>query len=72
MSTTYTPNLSTALPGQAVGAPVHLPYILLCNQGERWCGWVRTANTQKQFLEYAADKRRHEEHCQGGLIVVSG
>ena len=70
--TAYTSSASLALPGQIVGAPVRLPCVMLCTQGERFCGWKRTANTQRQFVEMAAEKRQHEQNCQGGLIVVGG
>jgi len=70
MATTYTANPSGILPGQVVGTPItHLPWIFLCCQGERHCGWVKVANTPKQVVEVMAAKRRHEEGCQGGLIV---
>lgn len=73
MPVTYTPSPSSALPGEVVGPPVRLPCILVCNAGDgtRICGKVWTANTRQQFAEMAAAKRRHEERCGGGLIVVS-
>ena len=70
MPTNYTPNLSASLPGQVAGAPVRLPAVLLCTSGEVFCGKVWTANTRQQFVEKAAEKRRHELDCQGGLVVV--
>jgi len=70
LSTHYTPHPSTALPGQVVGAPIRLPYVMLCQSGEVFCGKTWVANDQRQFVEKAAEKRRHEENCGGGLIVV--
>jgi hypothetical protein len=72
LPTNYSSSPSLTLPGQVLGAPVRLPAFMCCTQGERWCGWKRTANTQKQFVEMAAEKRRHEQDCLGGLIVVRG
>jgi len=71
MPTSYTPNLSASLPGQIAGAPVRLPALLCCTSGEVFCGKTWTANTREQFVEKAAEKRRHELDCQGGLIVAS-
>ena len=72
MPTSYTPNASESIPGQVTGAPVRLPAVLACTSGEVFCGRVWTANTREQFVEKAAEKRRHEMDCQGGLIVVGG
>ena len=72
MPTNYTSSAGLAMPDQVVGAPVRLPAILCCTSGEVFCGKTWTANTQKQFVEKAAEKRRHEQNCQGGLIVVRG
>lgn len=70
MPTSYTPSPSSVLPEQVVGAPIKLPCVLLCQAGEVFCGWKRTANDRKQFAEYAAERRKHEEGCGGGLIVI--
>jgi hypothetical protein len=70
LSTHYTPHPSTALPGQVVGAGIRLPAVLCCTSGEIFCGKTWVANTHRQFVEKAAEKRRHEEACGGGLIVV--
>lgn len=70
MPTSYTPSLSEALPGQIAGQPVRLPAVMLCTSGEVFCGKVWTANTRHEFAEKAAEKRKHEMDCQGGLIVV--
>ena len=71
MPTTYTPSPSTALPGEVVGAPVaHLPWIFVCTAGEVFCGSIWVASTVRQVAEKAAEKRRHEQNCNGGLIVV--
>lgn len=72
MSTTYTNSPSAILPGQVVGAPVRLPAVILCTSGQRHCGWKRTANNPRQYAEYAAERRRHEEACGGGLIIATG
>jgi hypothetical protein len=71
MSTSVTTNPSSLLPGQVLGAPIRLPRIMLCTQGERWCGWVRTANDRRQLAELMAERRRHEENCRGGLILAT-
>jgi hypothetical protein len=56
---------------QAVGRPYsHLPAVLLCTQGERYCGWRRTARTEAEILAYTGEKREHEATCRGGLIVA--
>jgi hypothetical protein len=55
-----------------MGAPVRLPAILCCTSGEVFCGKTWVANTQRQFVERAADKRKHEQSCAGGLIVARG
>lgn len=73
MTTTWTTNPSTVLPGQIVGAPIRIPHIMLCHAappGGRWCGWVRVANSRQQLVELMAERREHEETCQGGLIVT--
>lgn len=55
-------------PGEFTGAPVRVPFVLFCTQTERWCGWVRTANSAEEFTALAADRRTHEMSCQGGLV----
>ncbi len=72
MVTGYTDSPSTVSPGDVVGAPInHLPWIFLCRSGEgRHCGWARAANNRRQVVEVMAAKRKHEEGCAGGLIVV--
>ena len=60
------------MPGQVLGAPVRLPAFMCCTSGEIFCGRTWTANSQREFVEKAAEKRRHEENCAGGLIVVRG
>jgi hypothetical protein len=58
-----------------LGKPVHLPAVLLCQAappGQRPCGRVWTANTERQFVEKAAERREHERTCNGGLIVATG
>lgn len=73
MPTAYSTSPSLALPGQVVGQPItHLPWVFLCCNGERFCGWARVANDRRQVVEIAAEKRTHEEICLGGLIVVGG
>ena len=72
MPTNYTPAVSTAIPGQITGAPVRLPSVMCCTAGEVFCGQTWTANTREQFLDKAIEKRKHEESCNGGLIVVGG
>jgi hypothetical protein len=56
--------------GQVVGPPIRIPFIMLCHQGERWCGWVKVANTRRQLPELMAERRRHHEGCLGGLILA--
>ena len=74
MPTSYTTTPSHGLPGQIIGAPIsHLPWVFCCSQGdERFCGWAKAANSQLEALEVMTEKRKHEENCQGGLIVVGG
>lgn len=73
MVTTYTTNPSEAVPGQIVGAPItHFPHVMLCTQGEVYCGWSRVAKDPRDLVEVMAAKRRHEENCGGGLVVVGG
>lgn len=60
---------SAALPGQVVGQPVHLPWILVCRSGERHCGAAWAASDRRRLLELWAVRRHHEAACQGGLIL---
>jgi hypothetical protein len=69
MTATVTSTPASALPGQVVGKPIRLPHVMLCTQGESFCGWVRTANTRLELAELMAERRKHEENCLGGLIV---
>lgn len=65
--------------GEVAMPPVRLyadgtmaPQILLCQAagpGQRPCGKVWTANNTHQYAEMAAERRKHEETCKGGLIV---
>jgi hypothetical protein len=70
MSVTVTSDPASALPGQVVGAPLRLPAVLLCTQGERFCGTKWVANTAREMPEKMAARRKHEEGCKGGLIVA--
>lgn len=56
----------------AVGRPYSArePRVLFCHQGERWCGWLRTSNNEKQHMKYTAEREGHETHCKGGLILL--
>ena len=69
MSVYYTEDPSTRPPDSFVGAPVRLPHIMLCGRG---CKRTWSANTQRQFIEMAAERRDHERTCKGGLIVATG
>lgn len=71
MAVAVTGSPSSALPGQIVGAPIRLPYVLLCTQGERWCGKCWTANDQHVLVELLAARRKHEDACMGGLILAT-
>lgn len=62
---------STPVAGEFTGSPLHIPWIMLCTNGERWCGWVRTANSARDFVTLAADRRVHEASCKGGLILAT-
>lgn len=68
---TYTSDpAAAAAAGQIIGKPIRLPYIMLCTQGERFCGWVRTANNRRQLAEMMKERRVHEDGCRGGLILA--
>lgn len=69
MTADVTGSPSTLLPGQVTGAPIRIPYVLCCRQGERFCGQTWTANTRLQFAEHLAARRRHEQDCPAGLIL---
>jgi hypothetical protein len=58
-------------PGAFTGAPLKIPFTLFCTQGERWCGWQHTANSQKEFTVLAMSRRQHESLCRGGLIIAA-
>jgi hypothetical protein len=76
----YTENPSAEL--GVVGAPIRMfadgsmaPQILICQAagpGQRPCGKVWTASSAKQYAEKAAERRKHEETCKGGLIAATG
>jgi hypothetical protein len=70
VSVTVTPDPASVRPGQVVGKPMRIPAILLCTQGERFCGRTWVANTARELPEKLADRRVHEASCQGGLIVA--
>lgn len=71
MAVSVTGSPSSALPGQVVGAPLRLPCVLLCTQGERWCGRKWTANDRRGLLERLAERRDHEDRCNGGLVLAT-
>lgn len=70
----YTENPSGEL--GIVGAAIRLPHFMMCQariaEGQKPCGRTWTANTPKQFAEMAAERRKHELTCKGGLIVAGG
>ena len=63
---------SRPAPGEFTGAPLRIPFVLFCTQGERWCGWQRTANSRGEFAVLAMDRRQHEAGCRGGLVLAGG
>jgi hypothetical protein len=69
MSVSVTSSPASALPGQVVGRPMRIPAILLCTQGERFCGRRWVANSMRELPEKLAERRKHEQDCNGGLIV---
>jgi hypothetical protein len=69
MPASVTANPASALPGQVVGKPIRLPYVMLCTQGERFCGKTWVANVSREIPEKLAERRKHEQDCAGGLIV---
>lgn len=71
MPVNITSSPSGVLPGTVLGKPIRIPHVMLCTQGERWCGRHWTANNRRQLAEYMAERRRHEESCRGGLILAS-
>jgi hypothetical protein len=72
MSVKVTGDPSAELPGSVIGAPIRLPYLMLCTQGEAFCGATWVANSQRELPVKLAERRRHEENCRGGLIVAAG
>lgn len=71
MSVRITPTPQREADDEFVGQPLHIPWVLFCTNGERWCGWQRTANSSKEFVLLAADRRVHESSCKGGLILAT-
>jgi hypothetical protein len=71
VSVKVTGNPSAELPGSVIGQPVRIPAILLCTQGERFCGRVWVANTVRDLPVKMTERRRHEEKCSGGLVVAT-
>jgi hypothetical protein len=71
MSVKVTSNPSAELPGTVIGKPVRLPHIMMCTQGERFCGRYWVASTQRELPVKMAERRRHEQGCAGGLIVAA-
>lgn len=73
MSVYFTESPSSVLPGEAVGQPIRLPAVLICQAaapGRRWCGKSWVANNARQYVEKAAERRDHEQTCEGGLIIA--
>lgn len=73
----YTDSPSSELPDPltVIGKPIRIPAVLLCQAaqpGQRPCGRVWTANTEREFIEKSAQRRDHERTCKGGLIVATG
>lgn len=71
MAVKVTGNPSAELPGTVVGAAIRLPYVMLCTQGERFCGATWVANSQRDLPVKLAERRSHEESCRGGLIAAT-
>jgi hypothetical protein len=71
MTVRITPNPVRQADDEFVGLPLHIPWVLLCTHGERWCGWHRIANSPEKFVLYAADRRVHESSCRGGIVPVT-
>jgi len=71
VSVSVTSSPASVLPGQVIGRPVRIPAILLCTAGERFCGKTWVANSERALPEKMAERRKHEESCQGGLITGS-
>jgi hypothetical protein len=69
-ATDVTMNPAQLAEGQVIGRPIRIPFVMLCHQGERWCGWVRVANTRRALPELLAERRQHHETCLGGLILA--
>jgi len=64
-----TANPAGELPGSVLGAPIRIPSVLLCTNGENWCGRVWVANHRRQLPERLAERRDHEARCRGGLVL---
>lgn len=69
MPASVTVNPASALPGQVLGKPMRIPAVLLCTQGERFCGQTWVANSMRDLPEKLAERRKHEDSCNGGLIL---
>lgn len=72
MAVRVTSNPSGELPGSVIGRPMRLPAILMCTQGERFCGAKWTANTEHELVLALSARRDHETACRGALIVAGG
>jgi hypothetical protein len=71
VAVTVTANPAAARPpGSVIGRPIRLPHVMLCTEGERWCGRWWTASTRRALAEKLAERRTHEETCNGGLILT--
>jgi hypothetical protein len=72
VSVKVTANPSAELPGTVIGDPVRIPYILFCTQGgDRFCGRTWVANSRRELPGKLAERRTHEEKCEGGLIAAT-
>jgi hypothetical protein len=71
MTAKVTSTPATELPGSVIGRPIRIPFVLLCTNGERFCGKTWTANSRHQLAEYMAERRTHEQNCRGGLIIAT-
>jgi hypothetical protein len=69
VAVTVTGNPSSELPGSVIGQAIRLPYIMLCTNGERFCGATWVANTERELPERLLQRRQHEDNCRGGLII---
>jgi hypothetical protein len=66
VAVTVTTDPSTARPGDVIGRPIRVPAILLCTQGERFCGRIWVANTRMELPGKLAERRDHEARCAAG------